>query len=191
MAAPIIRLALLFRRLLTEKRKTASPSEVTECGRRQKMKKTVTGLTALLALAAAMIDSRASESAMLYVSTHGRDSWTGKTAQPNEAGTDEPLPPSNVPATGFRRMKKAGDQVVRQGVIVEILGGKYELSRPVELTGEDAGTTTSPVTYRARAGDEVCISGGRAISGSTPVTDPVVLRAVSIRRPERRCSRPG
>lgn len=139
------------------------------------MKKKAIGMAALMAFAAAaMADARGAENAMLYVSPLGSDTWSGKAAQPDEAKTDGPFATIERARDEIRRMKKDGG-LPKGGIIVEILGGRYALSRPVELTAEDAGTATSPVTYRARPGDEVWISGGRVITGWTPVTDPAVL----------------
>lgn len=122
----------------------------------------------------AMASARGAESSVLYVATHGSDSWTGKAAQANGARTDGPFASIERARDEIRRMKKDGG-LPKGGVLVEILGGTYELARPVQLTAEDGGTAESPVTYRARSGAEVRISGGRRIRDWVPVADPAVL----------------
>lgn len=139
------------------------------------MKKRAIGTAAVLAFAAsAVTDCCRAQAVTLYVSTRGNDSWTGTSSEPADTGSVGPFATIERARGEIRRMKQE-EGLPKQGVTVEILGGKYELARPIELTAEDAGTATSPVSYRARSGDEVRISGGRAITDWTPVTDPAVL----------------
>jgi hypothetical protein len=73
------------------------------------------------------------------------------------------------------RTLKAAGPLPAGGVVVELAGGVYELAQPLALAAEDSGTEASPITYHARKGEEVRITGGRSLSGWQPVTDPAVL----------------
>ncbi|HUB23867.1 MAG TPA: fibronectin type III domain-containing protein [Tepidisphaeraceae bacterium] len=50
-------------------------------------------------------------------------------------------------------------------VTVELAGGVYRLSEPLQLTAADSGSNGHNVIYAAHAGDQVVISGGVAITG--------------------------
>ncbi|MFA6546461.1 MAG: hypothetical protein WCS99_18740, partial [Limisphaerales bacterium] len=103
---------------------------------------------------------------VFYVATCGSDANPGTTTKPFatiQRARDE-----------IRRMKR-NRGLPNSGVVVEVLGGRYELAKPVELTAEDSGTAEAPVVYRARRGEAVHISGGRVVTGWKPVTDPSVL----------------
>jgi hypothetical protein len=51
----------------------------------------------------------------------------------------------------------------RRPAIIELHAGAYRLARPLVLTPEDSGSAEAPVTYRARAGDRVVLSGAVSI----------------------------
>ena len=61
------------------------------------------------------------------------------------------------------------------GLVVELLGGRYEREQVLELTAEDSGTAEAPIVYRSRPGEAVYISGGKVITGWKAVTDAAVL----------------
>ena len=115
------------------------------------------------------------QSVKLYVSAEGNDAWSGKASQPNAEKSDGPFAGIARARDEIRRMKKSGE-FPAGGVTVEILGGRYELTEPIELTVEDAGTKAGPIVYRARAGDPVTICGGKTVREWTPVTDAAVLK---------------
>ncbi len=112
---------------------------------------------------------------VLYVAPNGNDDWSGTTPQPT--GSDGP----------FATLERARD-VVRcyalngylppGGAVVEVGGGTYELARPLELTTSDSGTQQAPILWRARAGEEVRLLGGRRLGGFTRVTDPAALARI-------------
>jgi len=109
-----------------------------------------------------------------YVATQGNDAWSGRLAEPNEAQTDGPFATLERARDAIRQLKQAGT-LPPGGVTVEVRGGTYLRERPWELSAEDSGTETAPITYRARPGEEVRLVGGRAVTGWQPVTDPAVL----------------
>jgi len=75
------------------------------------------------------------------------------------------------------REVKAADGLPGGGVTVWLHGGRYELSRPLELGPEDAATAEAPVTWRARPGATVVLSGGRRVPADAfgPVQSPAAL----------------
>jgi hypothetical protein len=62
---------------------------------------------------------------------------------------------------------------------VWLRGGLYSRTNAFELKAEDSGTTAAPVSYRAYGQERVTLSGGRAIDGFKPVTEPAVLSRLS------------
>lgn len=116
---------------------------------------------------------RASNSikADLFVSQTGNDTWSGRSA--SRDGTDGPLATLARARDVVRTMAPADRP--DHGVIVELLGGTYELTEPLVLGEEDAGTPEKPVIYRARHADEVRLIGGKVLSAFSPVTDRTIL----------------
>ena len=114
----------------------------------------------------------------LFVSTQGNDSWAGRLAEPNPAKTDGPFATLERARDEIRQLKqKTG--LPQGGIVVEILGGRYDRKEPFVLTDEDSGTAESPIVYRARPSDVVQLSGGRVIDGWQPVTDPAVVERLA------------
>ncbi len=102
----------------------------------------------------------------LHVATDGNDANPGTEAKPFatlERARDE-----------IRHLNVAGMQPADE-ITVEVHGGFYELSRPLELTERDGGIKAAPVVYRNRPGETVRLVGGRVVSGWKPVIDPAVL----------------
>jgi len=88
-------------------------------------------------------------------------------------GHDDHPGTSVQPFATFQRAQQAVRAERRahpdQGVTVTFLPGRYELQIPLEFTAEDSGSrSTEPVIYRAGAGAEVEICGGRRIHGWQP-----------------------
>jgi len=108
----------------------------------------------------------------LYVAPDGKDSWSGKTSKVGK--TDGPFATLARARDEIRKLKRAG-ALPEAGVTVELRGGVYELTAPLELTAEDSGAEGARVTYRARLGEEVRLVGGKVLTGWKPVTDPAVL----------------
>jgi Right handed beta helix region len=139
------------------------------------MTKILFRLAAAMTLATVLLASApAAEPVTFHVATCGNDAWSGQLAKPNEGKTDGPFATLERARDAIRALKQGGT-FPAGGVVVEIIAGRYELSKPVELTAEDSGAAGSPIVYRARQGDTVHISGGRVVTGWKPVTDPAVL----------------
>ncbi|MFA6561321.1 MAG: right-handed parallel beta-helix repeat-containing protein [Verrucomicrobiia bacterium] len=139
------------------------------------MKKLVLRIASVLAFATALAgQAREVEMATFYVATCGNDAWSGRLAKPNGGKSDGPFATIERARDAIRAMKRDGG-LPKGGVVVEVLAGRYELAKPVELAAEDSGTAESPIVYRARRGDTVHLSGGRVVTGWKPVTDPAVV----------------
>ena len=88
-----------------------------------------------------------------------------------------PLPRFSGHGTRFAR--KARGPLPADGITVELRGGVYELSRPLELTAQDSGSQETPIVYRARKGEIVRLVGGRVVTGWKQVDDPAVLERLN------------
>ena len=73
----------------------------------------------------------------LYVAPSGNDTWSGRLAANNQEA--------------IRKLKTAGG-LPAGGLTVEVIGGTYDLTRPLTLGKDDSGTAEAPITYRARPG---------------------------------------
>lgn len=123
-------------------------------------------LAGVLSIPCAAAAQDAAPGTELHVAPGGKDTNPGTEAQPYatlERARDE-----------IRAIKKAKGQPAG-GVTVTLHGGLYQLARTLELTAEDSGTATAPITYRARKGEVVRISGGKRVTNWKPVTDKAVL----------------
>src|SRR5438874_1294789 len=109
-----------------------------------------------------------------FVALNGRDSWSGKLAEPNRQRTDGPFATLERARDEVRKTKVNGG-LPPGGITVEVRGGVYERERPFELTAEDSGSVEAPIVYRAAPGEQVHLDGGKVVTGFRPVTDASVL----------------
>jgi len=110
---------------------------------------------------------------MLYVATDGSDAWSGRLPEPGDG--DGPFATLQRARDEIRKLK-ATFGLPKGGITVEVRGGLYEFEGALELTDADSGAAEAPVTYRARPGEQVRLSGGRVLTNFEPVTDEAVLR---------------
>ena len=112
----------------------------------------------------------------LYVAPDGDDAWTGREARPYRAKGIGPF-------ASLSRARDAVRELMAKpppgGIVVEVAGGVYQLTEPIEFTLEDSGTETCPIEYRARSGEEVRLVGGRVVTGWERVKDPSVLERLA------------
>ncbi|OGV72823.1 MAG: hypothetical protein A3K19_28520 [Lentisphaerae bacterium RIFOXYB12_FULL_65_16] len=101
-----------------------------------------------------------------YVSTQGRDTWSGKRAEPVPDGSDGPLASLAAAQAAVRQCLAAGPRT--QPLTVLVRGGTYELAAPLVFGPQDSGTEQGPVVYAAYPGERAVISGGTRITGWTP-----------------------
>ena len=109
------------------------------------------------------------QTAELYVSPHGRDTWSGALPEPNSEGTDGPLATVKGAQERIRNLKYTPRHLatphttagVSGPVLVWLRGGRYPISEPIVFTPEDS----APVTYAAYPGEEPVIDGGVRVTG--------------------------
>jgi hypothetical protein len=102
----------------------------------------------------------------LYVAPNGSDTAPGTERK-------KPLATLVGARDAIRRMRKSGG-LPRGGVTVQVAGGTYVQSAPLELTAEDSGDSASPIVYQAEPGRTVRLTGGRIVTDFKLVTDPKV-----------------
>lgn len=100
---------------------------------------------------------------IFYVSTQGKDAWSGKLAEPNAAQDDGPFATLLGARDAVRRLKAAGP--LPGPVTIYLRGGVYRVEQTLEFTPEDSGTERAPITYAASGDERPVISGGRVIGG--------------------------
>lgn len=106
----------------------------------------------LVSVAALGADAPATKS--FYVSPSGSDASTGTLEAPFA---------TIARAQATLREEIAGG--LTQNIEVVLREGTYALTEPLAFAAGDAGTEAFSVTYRAREGEHVSLSGGRAIAG--------------------------
>ena len=84
---------------------------------------------------------------VLYVSPNGRDTWSGRYAEPAANGKDGPFATIYRARDAVRELRAA--RKAKGPVRVLLRGGTYVLERTFELLPEDSGTADAPVTYGA------------------------------------------
>ena len=117
-------------------------------------------------LHSAQRDKTTDSATVIYVSPNGNDTGDGSEGSP--------LATIAAAQQRVRDLKTSGG-LPKGGVVVEMLGGRYQWAKPIELTAEDSGTAEAPITYRARRGEAVRIFGGRIVDTWKPVTDQAIL----------------
>src|SRR4051812_1836981 len=100
-------------------------------------------------------------SADFFVSPQGKDTWTGKLADPGE--DDGPFATVDRAREAVRALLRTVDRP--RAVRVVLRAGTYYLDSPLEFGPEDSGSQNAPVVYAAAAGEKVTLSGGRRLRG--------------------------
>ena len=105
-----------------------------------------------------------------YVAPDGNDNWSGKIATPNPQRTDGPF--ANLeraregracPQTDLGRGRTTGS-------LWRCWPGPMSCRGPSSSPGEDSGEDGAPTVYRARAGADVRLLGGRRVEGFVHLT---------------------
>ena len=110
----------------------------------------------LLMIVMAFFQAAEMKTTILYVSTEGDDSWSGRLPEPNADRTDGPFATLKRARDEIRRLKSEGK--LEGPAIVRIRGGIYFLEEPFVLTPDDSGTAEAPIVYEAYDGEEPIIS---------------------------------
>jgi hypothetical protein len=94
-------------------------------------------------------------------------------------GNDANMGTASRPFATLDRARDAVRALKRErkfhGATINVIGGIYELARPLELTPEDSGTAEGPVVWQSSRPGAARLVGGRFVSGWKVVTDPQVL----------------
>ena len=101
-----------------------------------------------------------------FVATEGQDSWSGRLATPNAAGTDGPFATLTCARDAIRQMKRGAD--LQQSVSVLIRRGTYFLEEPLSLSPADSGSGLCPIRYTGYPGEQPVLCGARRISNWQP-----------------------
>jgi hypothetical protein len=107
----------------------------------------------------------AQEPLRLFVATNGVDTAAGT--------ADAPFASLQRARDEVRTRKAAGG--LPKGAEIVVRGGTYALTAPFELGAEDSGAEGAEIVYRAQAGHEVRITGGKTITSFDRVKDQAVL----------------
>jgi hypothetical protein len=99
----------------------------------------------------------------IYVSTAGKDDWSGRLAEPAADGKDGPV--ATLEQAKLRVAELRRQQPERaQPVVVSIRGGTYYLDQPLKLGPDDSGTEKSPTIYKSFRDERPVLSGGVRIT---------------------------
>ncbi|WP_428936977.1 right-handed parallel beta-helix repeat-containing protein [Fontivita pretiosa] len=101
---------------------------------------------------------------VFYVSTRGRDNWSGRLPEPNADGSDGPLASLDRARRLIRELKHSAQ--LAGPVSVYLRGGSYPIASPVVFTPEDS----CPVTYAAFPGEQPILTGGQRAVGPWKIT---------------------
>lgn len=138
-----------------------------------RMKSLLKALVILLVLLASC--NNRGRGLVLYVSNSGNDTWSGKTDSVNVKKNDGPLKTLEGARNELRKLRIQG-KLPKGEILVEILGGTYEMSETFELENTDGGEKPeSRIIFAGREGEEVRLNGGRQLKVWKPVTDEKVL----------------
>jgi len=118
-------------------------------------------LCAMVVALAARVDGK-----VLHVAPNG--------AEGNPGTKGRPLATLEGARDAIRRLRAAGG-LPAGGVTVELAGGTYAMEKSLALGAGDSGAAAAPIVYRAAAGAQVRVTGGKAVTNFKPVTDKGVL----------------
>ena len=92
-----------------------------------------------------------------------------------EVGPARPLASPAAARDALRALQATAP--LREGAVIRLDPGVYELSASLELTAADSGTATAPIRWEAAPGGAVILNGGHVIRHArSPANDPLVAR---------------
>lgn len=98
----------------------------------------------------------------IYISTLGKDTWSGKLPAPDGQSRDGPFATIARARDAVRDLKKNG---LKHPVFIKLRQGIYQQTETLLFSAVDSGSEKFPVTYGAYGNEQVVISGGINISG--------------------------
>ncbi|MBS1708842.1 MAG: right-handed parallel beta-helix repeat-containing protein [Armatimonadetes bacterium] len=116
----------------------------------------------------------------VYVSTNGKDTWSGLLSTPNTAGTDGPKktiaggrdalrsiragqsPGGVVSASTVTNAKRT---FTGRGAVVNIASGIYDGTTSLTFDSRDSGSTKTPIVYKATTANAVTLDAGKTVTG--------------------------
>ncbi|MFO7658294.1 MAG: right-handed parallel beta-helix repeat-containing protein, partial [Bacteroidales bacterium] len=100
--------------------------------------------------------------------------WVSPDGCDTNPGTEEkPVATILMAQRKAREMRRLNDPLVSNGITIILKGGTYHLTEPVIIRSEDAGTGTSPTTFKAAPGETPVLSGGIALLNWKMVEKPI------------------
>jgi hypothetical protein len=117
------------------------------------------GIVTLIVVTASLQPRALAAQHTLYVSPTGNDE--------NPGSQDKPF--ASIDAA--RRAVQKLNANMTDNIVVEISGGTYQVADTIRFDARDSGTNGHHVVYRAKAGQEVVLSGGTEISNGQPDVD--------------------
>ena len=122
-------------------------------------------LRVLLVLVSVILLANCRDGVEIHVSPSGDDAADGSAARPFAT---------------LERARTAARAVTGKPVTVWLDGGDYQFGKSFELTAEDSGTASQPVTYRAVEGRKPRLLGGKRLSASAfqKITDSATLARI-------------
>jgi hypothetical protein len=112
--------------------------------------------------------------AVFYVSTLGKDTWSGLHKQPNSTLTDGPFATIEGARIALQRLRKSNFTLLNLPVIVYVREGSYTLAKSILFEPEDSGTDKSPITYANFPGEQPIFNGGQSVSAWKKVVFPLL-----------------
>ncbi|NLF71330.1 MAG: hypothetical protein GX575_20050 [Candidatus Anammoximicrobium sp.] len=109
----------------------------------------------------------------VYVSTTGKDGWSGNLPAADKDGRDGPFATLVRARDELRRLKAAGKLGDR--ATVNLRTGTYRLTAALALSSEDAGSPQAPIVWRSYANEKVILTGALPVSGFQPWKGRIVV----------------
>lgn len=110
-----------------------------------------------------------------YISTQGKDSWSGTLPEVNASGTDGPFATLERAQEAVRSARKSG----AQPVTVSIRAGVYPLEQSLRFGPDDSGTLENPVVWRSYNNENVSIVGTKQIGGFRKLANAQIAARLS------------
>ncbi len=110
---------------------------------------------------------------IVYVSSAGNDTWSGKLAAANETKTDGPVATLQKAISTVRFMKFSKPN---QRFRIEMRGGTYYLDQSISIYKEDSGSPDTPVVITAYQNEKPVLSGGMRLTNFQTVQNEEILR---------------